>query len=220
MSDSIRQLRRCAMDSRALTRTAGALGLALVTTLLLGGCGGGVGSADEEPAAMDATEASVPNDAGAGGTETLGDLWAEIEAKEAETREAAGAPELDVCGLLDTDALIAVMPETNYNPVTARSDTNMLGPVCRFSGGKGGENLTANVEASSLSVTEVLGTYQDAPDLPEVGAGVRYFFNPNYTDRRSYVFEARGLTFKVMTMYSDEASSREFTRRAVSMIRR
>lgn len=207
------------MEHGALTRMAAALGLALLPAILMTGCGAGPEGADEDrPDAMDAS-VRVADDADADGAETLDDLWAEIEAKEAEVREQTGAPDLDVCALLDTDALIAVMPETNYNPVTARSDANMFGPVCRFSGGKGGENLTASVEASSLSVTEVLATNQGAPEMPEIGAGVRHYFNPNFSDRRSYVFEARGLTFKVMTMYSDEASSREFARRAVSMIR-
>lgn len=205
------------MEHSAMTRTTAALWLALLSSILLGACGGGPEAEGAEGA--DAAEATGVAGADADGAETVDDLWAEIEAKEAEIREQTNAPDLDVCGVLDTEALIAAMPATDYNPVTAESDQNMFGPLCRFSGGKPAYNLTARVEASSLSVEEALATYQGAPELPEVGPGVRYYFNPNAPDRRSYVFEARGLTFTVQTTYSDEASSREFARRAVSMIR-
>lgn len=176
-----------------------AFGLCLIPTLLLGACDGAPGGDTDG----DATPADAAQEAAA------------VD----QTRQQTNAPDLDVCGLLDTDALIGAMPPTDYNPITARSDDGIFGPVCRFSGGKGGQNLSARVEASSMSVRDVLATYQDAAELPEVGAGVRHYVNPNNTDQRSYVFEARGLTFKVVTMYDGEQASRDFARQAAAMLR-
>lgn len=195
---------------RGLARLALALGLSLA----LGACGGDDGPPMAGAESQAAAEAVSEADASVEGLE------AEMERAAAQLREETNAPDLDVCALLDTEALIEAMPNPDGEEIAVVSREGLFGPQCSFRGGRAADQLTARIGASSLSVEEQLGVNQDAPELTTVGNGVRHYFNENFTDQRSYVFRARDLTFQITTEFDDEDASRQFARRAVAMLRR
>lgn len=81
--------------------------------------------------------------------------------------------------------------------------------------------LEADTGSLDPSLFQVPANYTEVQaELSDVGQAVRHYVNPNNTDQRTYVFRHEGLTFKITTMYDDEAGSREFARRAVAMVRR
>lgn len=124
---------------------------------------------------------------------------------------------VDVCALLDTDALVGMMEAAGGEQVKVVSEDVLLGS-CEFID-YSSNRMRVAVTATDLTVDEIMPPFREPRDAPEVGDGVKSVQNPNNRDQRSFAFTARGTTFDIITTFKNEADATAFASRVLSMVR-